>query len=354
MKPTSLDILDSQTYFREIISRIHGAKSGSHIALMSMSYNPSDPAIASLMDELIAAASRGAKVQLNVDAHSFVLDDSRHLPTGPLVRSKDIRRSKRLDFQAKFAALDNLAAAGGHYSIMNLPKRPILNPFAGRSHMKYTVINDILYIGGCNLSDTHQTDMMIRVKDSTASAWAYNFMLEAASDGNVRRFMHGNDFRLPFDNTTSLLVDAGVKKQSLIYDEALKMIDSADKWIVMTCAFFPGDSTSAHLASAVRRGIDVHLYYNHVRHQGVLRLAHQIAEWREKIRCPGELFLYELPKAMPRIHAKLLATDHGAMVGSHNYVTQGVSFGTAESSLISKDPSFAQKAVDQLMQQINL
>jgi hypothetical protein len=52
------------------------------------------------------------------------------------------------------------------------------------------------------------------------------------------------------------------------------------------------------------------------------------------------------------IHAKLLATEQVALVGSHNYVQLGVNFGTAELAMLVRDADFAanitKAVVDQL------
>ena len=51
-----------------------------------------------------------------------------------------------------------------------------------------------------------------------------------------------------------------------------------------------------------------------------------------------------LSASAPKLHAKLLATDQGVMIGSHNYVKFGVSVGTAEITLKSSDPQLAVQA----------
>jgi hypothetical protein len=48
---------------------------------------------------------------------------------------------------------------------------------------------------------------------------------------------------------------------------------------------------------------------------------------------------------LPRLHAKLLATEQGAMIGSHNYVVQGVTLGTAEAAILRNDPQFSKQAI---------
>jgi hypothetical protein len=72
----------------------------------------------------------------------------------------------------------------------------------------------------------------------------------------------------------------------------------------------------------------------------------------EKLHRPRELFAHQLPKDLKRLHAKLLASEHGAFVGSHNYVTHGVNFGTAEIAIRRYDPAFALGTLEVLKQHL--
>ena len=65
-------------------------------------------------------------------------------------------------------------------------------------------------------------------------------------------------------------------------------------------------------------------------------------QMRERMRnLPEHFFAGRLGKLVPKLHAKVLASEKAAIVGSHNYVIQGVNFGTAELALHSMDPAFA-------------
>jgi hypothetical protein len=73
---------------------------------------------------------------------------------------------------------------------------------------------------------------------------------------------------------------------------------------------------------------------------------------QERTHQPSALFDQQLHKDLPYLHAKLLATEQGAMIGSHNYVGVGVSFGTAELTLLRYDNQFAQSAVAHFHEQL--
>jgi len=343
LKP--LTILNDHEYFAEITHRIAATKSGGRVALMSMSFGPTEQLTKPLMRELIRAATRGVRVQLNVDANSFMIGEH-NLPTGPMFWHDDPSRTKQAQYRAKFEALEALRMSGGHCRITNLPGRRLTNPFAGRSHIKFTVINDAVYVGGCNLDSTWQLDLMVRLEDAKTADWVYDFILAAARTGNVAEALNRKDVAIPIDGATTLFVDSGVKHQSLIYGQALRLIDEAKDWIVLTCQFFPGSTTAEHLAAAHKRGVKVEVYFGHQANQGALSLPHRLAEWRERIKYPKELFTGRVAKNLPRLHAKLLATEVGAMIGGHNYVIQGVNFGTAEATLLRRGSDFAHQTVE--------
>ena len=188
---------------------------------------------------------------------------------------------------------------------------------------------------------------MMRLKDKKTVSWMYDFVLAVSQKGNVAAVLDGKDLRMPLDTETIMLVDAGTKNQSLIYDETLKLIDNAKEWIILTCQFFPGRTTAEHVVAAQRRGVNVTIYFDPIKSRApVLRPPHHLAERIERSKYPAELFRHRLPAGIPRLHAKLLATEQAAMIGSHNYVVQGVTLGTAEAAILRNDPQFSKQAVE--------
>ncbi len=349
MNLKSLTILTGYEYFSEITEKIAATKRGDRVGLMSMSVDPTEQRTKPLFREVIAAAKRGVTVQVNVDAHSFMIDDAKTFPSGPILKYYDSGRSRRADYRAKFGMLENLRANGGHYCITNMPERRLSNPFSGRSHIKLCIINDTTYIGGSNLSKSWQVDLMVRLKDSKSADFAFDFMQRVSRAGNVREAMSGNDVTFRVDDATDIFIDAGRKKQSLIYARALNFIDEAKHWVMMSCQFFPGKPTSEHLAAALNRKAQVDVYYQASRVSlDFLSVPHYVVEFGDKMKYPKQLFAHPVGKNIPRLHAKLIATEQGAMIGSHNYVTQGVGFGTAEIMLFRRDPAFAKEAAAKL------
>ena len=168
----------------------------------------------------------------------------------------------------------------------------------------------------------------------------------------MRGSLAGQDQEFVLDNKTRIIIDAGVPKQSAIYDEALGMIDNAQEWLVLTSQYFaPGVGTQA-LARALARGVKITYYYSHYSMHGPLEgPIHGVAQWGLKQRLPAALFEKRLPRGV-HLHAKLLATEQGAMIGSHNYGDLGVQLGTAEIALQRDDAAFAKRAVAFIEKQI--
>src|SRR5215471_9707231 len=164
-------------------------------------------------------------------------------------------------------------------------------------------------------------------------------MHEAIRTQSTKRALQAQDRELVLNNRTKLLLDAGKPKQSIIFKDALQLIDDAQEWLVMTCQYFPAGITIEHLLQAHKRGVHVRLYYNvpiklvsglyydHPARPGLRTLVHHLLLARARRRLPAIFFAHELPKATPYMHAKLLASEKGAMIGSHNYIAAGVNFG---------------------------
>jgi phosphatidylserine/phosphatidylglycerophosphate/cardiolipin synthase-like enzyme len=153
------------------------------------------------------------------------------------------------------------------------------------------------------------------------------------------------------NETMSLFVDSGVPGKSLILQQAHALIDSARESVTITCQYFPGNETGQRLLAAHRRGVKVAIFFSPPSAHGVLRPAHWLHNFRERRRLPADFFAGQLPSHAAKLHAKIIATESAAMIGSHNYVQAGVSFGTAEIALLRRDPSFARALVAKISAQ---
>jgi len=343
MDASDCHFLNRAEYFRDLATTISKTKTGDRVLLASMSFEPSEPLVANVMHALQAAAQRGVNVYLAIDAYSFLTSENRG-QIGPLWPRTRLPKNLREPFRSRRQSLEALARAGGHYAITNVPRQPFSVIPAGRSHIKTAVVGDRVYVGGCNLRAPEQFDVMVSWQDRTAADWIFNAMCAVIEQHSTKTALRGVDRGLELDADTSLLLDAGTPKQSLILDEAHRLIDSAAESIFFTCQYFPGDATARHLKAAWKRGVKVTIVYSHPNAHGRLEApAHHAYGLKERLHLPGEFFAHRLPKGVPLLHAKVLVTDKGSMIGSHNYVVQGVNFGTAELALLCRSSDFAQQ-----------
>jgi phosphatidylserine/phosphatidylglycerophosphate/cardiolipin synthase-like enzyme len=201
------------------------------------------------------------------------------------------------------------------------------------------------YLGGtCGLGHSGQVDLVLRTSNPKADDAIGQLIKNTYRKGSVSEALNGQDQETVLDSRTTLLLDSGTKGRSLIFERALELIDSSEEWLTMTCQYFPNATTAHHLEAARRRGVKVRLHYNHPsRHASATVLGHRLVLLRERARHNKELFSLQTQPTARRIHAKLIATEKGAIIGSHNYVTAGVKLGTAEAAILRLDLAFAKK-----------
>lgn len=333
-------------YFNQLITIITQVREPDRIVLASMPLDTRQHLVLKIMDALTNAAKRNVKVLLIIDAFTFLLSDKSHL--GPLWHSKSdlITNPLAYPFDEYLAALQKLRTAGGKYVITNKPSRSFSIPHSGRSHIKFAVINNMVYIGGHNLSDSSELDIMTSFRNSKLADWLSNLGEEIALTGNVRVALNGQDCRTNVGQGLDLFVDAGLPKQSLILDQAVALVKRSKQWVFLTCQYFPGGKIGQALLDAQHRGVKVQIIYNHPSAHHIEAIGHYIYNLTQRTKYPKNFFEYELHKHTPKLHAKLIASENEAMLGSHNYVGQGVRLGTAEIALRIQDSSFSKNAVE--------
>ncbi len=345
---TPFSFYTAPEYRDDLLVALQKAKPGDRVLLMSMTMEPTEPIIGAIMRQAELAASRGVHVTIAIDAHSFLVND-RHVP-GPLWTRRRLPEKLSPYYKHKLQILERISAfPTGHAVIINTPKNRLSLPIAGRSHIKAAIINDRIYIGGCNLQAAASVDLMVSWKSQSDADGLYAMLQQIIHGRDASRALAGVDRCLTISNHAKLFIDSGKKHQSKILDEALKMIDNAEEWLVITCQFFPNSITAKHLLQAQRRGVKVEIIYSHPAYHGAIGgLGQQVSILRERTRVPRELFAHALGREDPMLHAKLIATDKGVMVGSHNYVRAGVMLGTAEIAFQSMDENLSRSAVETL------
>lgn len=342
----------TREYFDQLVNDIDATTAGDRVLLAAMTLDPSVPTITRVTDAMGNAAMRGVQTTLEIDAHSFMVDENKR--PGPLFYHTTLPL-KLSGFHAELNdRLQQLRESGAEVAITNPPARRFMSPFAGRSHIKASIINDTVYLGGCNLATLH-LDEMVRWHDPQTANWLYDLLQERVNNPSSLSVFGTKDLHHTVDEATDIILDVGIKRQSAIYEQALKIIDDAEDWLVLSCQFFPNSTTAEHLRLAAKRGVRVMPVFNHYSAHPSMHahLQHAVTA-RERLRMPHSFFETELPKGQTYLHAKVLATEKEAMIGSHNYVPSGVNFGTAEIAMYSRNPQFSRAAVRVIMQEADL
>ena len=345
MSKSNYDLFDRDKYFSHLISNFKNASTGDNIILATMEFRPDQAIINQIVKALGQAGRQGANVIFLIDAYSFMVKDGA-MP-GPLFFSKKDPKHGYGDYKPVIAAINDLRRSGVNCVVINKPQRAFKNPFGGRSHIKFSVINDEVLIGGCNLSHPEQLDVMVRTRNGHLADYMRSFTNDVIQHTSVRKALLRRDRVFKIDESTELLIDAGVKRQSLIYERAFDLINDAASRVYMTCQYFPNTITPAALATAYRRGVKVHLAYNHPdQHKTPIRSFQKRTVAYSRKRLPGSVFENQLHQGKNYLHAKILLSEKEAIIGSHNFVKIGVNLGTAEIALHSTSTDFIAAARD--------
>ncbi|MGF7229481.1 MAG: phospholipase D-like domain-containing protein [Candidatus Saccharibacteria bacterium] len=342
----------TREYFEQLIQDIATTETGDRVLLASMGFDANGTLMQTLLSELSAAATRGVDITLQIDAYNFLSDG--HFRPGPLLWRNTIPTKMATPFRNVYEPLMALEAAGVKLVITNMPGRRFTVPFAGRSHIKCSIINDKIYLGGCNI-DEQNLDCMVSWRDHTSADWIYHLLQKRLAEPRSLQAFGTQDLHHKTPDASEIIVDVGVRRQSAIYERALEIIDGAEEWIIITCQFFPNSLTAKHLRQAHDRGVKVYPIFNHYSAHDTLSqpLQHAVTA-RERLHMPRQFFDTELPAGTTYLHAKILATESQALIGSHNYVTAGVNFGTAEIAIHHKTAEFSRACAQLIAKETGL
>ena len=337
----------TQDYFKHLAKTISSTVNGDTVVLTAMTFDPKDQMIAVVMDQLISAAKRGVKTTVIIDSYTFISNGFSKLI--PFVFSTRQNHSN----SPIIKSLEELKSNGGQYAVLNKPRNPFSLIYSGRFHAKLAIINTRVYVGGCNLSDTEQIDMMVGWDDAPTA----NKLVEVCNkilELNYRQdAFAGHDLEIELSATSNLILDAGIKGQSAIIAKAFEIIDEAEQSIFFACQYYPNSLTTKHLIKAAKRGVKVTILFNHPsQHSFPNSLIHRLVMQKQSWLSPDNLNLIKLPKSEHYMHSKLIATEKSAIMGSHNFIMAGVNFGTTEIAIYDDNPDFSKRAIDTVTSQI--
>lgn len=276
-----------------------------------------DAATDKLIDALCETAERGVKVDVAADVFTYGELSGHFIPTRYFTKKTRATTDMTRQFEGSKVNFNWL----GRFSN---------TPFTGRTHIKWCVVDDIVYsFGGVNLYDTgiNSNDYMFKLRDhdlATILTAEYDRLVKADTD----HFAYRSRSITTKAGTTH--IDGGLPFDSVIYRRACALAEEASK-VILVSQYCPTGKLSRLL-----KNTDSHLYFNPwQRAEGLDQLV-----IRSGMALSKQKTLYTHEKYL---HAKFILFEMPdgrriALTGSHNFVQGGVLLGTREVALETEDP----------------
>lgn len=316
----SAALMSPKDYLADATARIHAARHRVRVIALTMAHEEHTEAF---IEALCAAARRGVDVHVAADTFTYMDLAGRFVPRRYLTAKRRASMDLARELTANGVGFDWLGQEGGL-------------PWRGRTHTKFCVVDDVVFTGGgVNLDNQGVTnvDYMLRIADHRL-ADDLSRVYERTKRANSRvtgfrsvALKYGKDH---------VLIDGGIPGDSIIYRRAVKYARKAQR-IVLVSQYCPTGELGRLIASRPHE-----LWFNPARNasNGNRILIAFSMLWT------GHRTLY---KRKDYLHAKTIIfyLKHGkrvAITGSHNFVRGGVSLGTREIALLTKDPG----VIDQL------
>lgn len=309
-----MEIFTPKAYAEALVKDVEHAKD--RIVLFSHILG-NDASTEKLITALCDAAVRGVQVEVTSDVFTYIIMGGWKIT--PIRADKRIKalRAMAKKFKQSGVRFDWIGQLG-----------PFL--FAGRMHIKWSVIDDKVYcFGGVNLYDDglRYADYMFGSRDKELGdriVKEHTRIVRASRIGKVHRSyqfscLHG-----------TVLVDGGKMGDSIIYRRACELAREA-KEITFVSQYCPTGKLGK-----IMKLKDAKLYFSHWNlARGLNRLLIQIS-----MTSTGYRTLYH---RRTFIHAKCIfyTMPDGqkiALTGTHNFVRAGVALGTREIALETPDP----------------
>lgn len=269
------------------------------------------------IDSLASAAKKGVDVSVAADTFTFSEYGGYFNPFKKWARYS--RKAKKLAKTLRKSGAGFYWLGGNHR----------INPFAGVTHVKWTIADDIVYcFGGVNLHGrgARNLDYMFKTKDKRLAD------LLASEHKKITKADHEPTDYSGFYKQLgygTLLIDSGEKNESMIYERAVELA-LRSKSILFVSQYCP----TGRLAKILRHK-KATIYYNQPKNTHrwtklMLRFSHLTTGLKSRYKKPTYL------------HSKFIifTMDDGskvALTGSHNFSYSGVRFGTREVDLETKD-----------------
>lgn len=285
------------------------AKSHQRVVLVTTTLHNDCPETEKIAQALEAAARRGVNVTVLADTLTYTE------VRGSLL---NISSQQRRGLEA-IRLERRLRKAGIHFYWLG--KNSNIG-FAGRTHCKWIIADDIVYsFGGINTDRVsfENIDFMLRIKDSDLSrklaSESRNIQKGDQSGRGMRNHQFGN-------RETKVLIDGGLPFNSLIYQRACDLAKEATA-IMLVSQYSP----TGKLAHLIKKCPEQTLYFNHIRNATFLNsiilslgfLNRQTNHYNHSAYLHAKYILFTLKDG-----------HKVALLGSHNFVFSSGLIGTHE------------------------
>lgn len=309
-----MKLLTTSEYIADASKAI--ARSKKRVIVMSLCISK-ETETEKFIDSLIVASKKGVDVQVAADTFTFSEFGGYFNPFKKW--AKYSREAKKLVNTFRKSGVSFYWLGGNH----------LINPFAGVTHVKWTIVDDTVYcFGGVNVygRGARNLDYMLKIRDNRLAD-----LLESEHKKIVKTDREPADYSGFYKQLGygTLLIDSGERHESMIYERAVELALRA-KSIVLVSQYCP----TGRLAKILRHK-KATVYYNQPENTHrwtniMLRFSRFISRLRS--RYTGTKYL----------HSKFIifTMEDGskvALAGSHNFSYSGVQFGTREVDLETKD-----------------
>lgn len=320
---TNFNLLAAKNYIDDLVAVVDAAQ---HTVYITNLVITDDEATHNLIEALKRATHRGVKVAIAADLFTYSELGGAFSPFKRWHAASRASAKMARSFQRIGA---NFTWLGGNYKF---------NPFAGLTHIKWSVVDDTVYcFGGVNLYQfgIEHTDFMLKTKDKNlAQTLAEQQKAIVAADTSPTSYQ---GFCEAFDFGT-VYIDSGKRGQSMIYDRVCELADQS-KDILFVSQYCP----SGKLVGLLRHH-SARIYFNP---PNIPRFPSNLLIWWRMRRTK----LSTLYKQHNYLHSKFIiftleSGEKVAITGSHNFDYAGVALGTREVALETQDPKIITQLED--------
>lgn len=312
---SNFTLLASREYLKDVTSEIKRSQKRVYSLTLIITQ---DSETKSLVEEIKRAAKRSIKTNIVIDAFTY----------SELSGAFSPRKKQKAPSRATTNMLLDFEMAGGKTYVLDDKSK--LNPFSGVTHIKWFVVDDIVYcFGGTNLykKGIHSTDYMFKVRDKNLADTLVSEQEKIVLCDKNKTAYAGLEKKLPFGN---VLIDSGKKYDSLIYKRACDLAVQS-KEILFVSQYCPTGKLVGYL-----KKIPSKIYFNP---PGIAN------SYKNKTLIQASMIQTRLKTLYNKdtyVHAKFIIFtlkngDKVAITGSHNFAYSGVRLGTKEVALETTD-----------------